>query len=680
MQLMNEGKYIRKYQIAVIIASSLLILLLFFAWIISGPGLEWRGVQKQYMEIIDSMSDSLPEVSLALQEKGIYQYELTDLGRKDRCVTCHIGIENPYMKDSPQPYRSHPGNYLTDHPPEKYGCTICHGGQGRALKKKDAFGQDPETHWNEPVLTDPYLESSCGKCHLSIYNEKVELAGTDIFQKGQEIFNREGCLGCHKARGMGGIVGPDLTEQGEKTKHDYSFQNIQGDQTISNWLKEHFKDPEMVSPGSQMLKIDLPDEDLEALATFVLGLAKPEISFEYFSLEALSEFKGERDLLSADLLFSLSCTGCHGKDGTGKSYAEYKTGVPAIMSQDFRRVASEDFIRFTMQKGRSRRQMSSWMESVSGMKEEEIDALARMLNQTQEEADKQFDHLLYNKLSASSGEKIFEQNCVTCHGEKGRGGIALSLNRVDLLSYASNTYLFNTLLRGRGNTGMPSWTILTNEGMLSVVKYIRTWYPYSPQNISVIAQDSDPVAGGLKYHYLCSRCHGESGQSQTGPAIINKDFMDVVADAFLYQTIANGRSHTAMFGWSTDVYNDERLERNDIGNIISFLRAESSEKLGYIFAGANPGNKEDGRTLFERHCSECHGIDGEGVKAPALNNQELLSAASNGYILATLTIGREGTEMPRWGNEEKGHPMLKDRERVDIVAYVRSWQRISIKN
>ena len=78
--------------------------------------------------------------------------------------------------------------------------------------------------------------------------------GMGVFMKGKTIFSEEGCLGCHQARGVGGILGPDLTEQGEKTKHEYSFQNIQGEQTISNWLKEHFRDPEMVSPGSQMLK------------------------------------------------------------------------------------------------------------------------------------------------------------------------------------------------------------------------------------------------------------------------------------------------------------------------------------------------------------------------------------------------------------------------------------------
>jgi mono/diheme cytochrome c family protein len=46
------------------------------------------------------------------------------------------------------------------------------------------------------------------------------MEGMDVFLRGKKIFAGEGCLGCHQARGVGGIVGPDLTEQGEKTKHE----------------------------------------------------------------------------------------------------------------------------------------------------------------------------------------------------------------------------------------------------------------------------------------------------------------------------------------------------------------------------------------------------------------------------------------------------------------------------
>ena len=67
------------------------------------------------------------------------------------------------------------------------------------------------------------------------------------------------------------------------------------------------------------------------------------------------------------------------------------------------------------------------------------------------------------------------------------------------------------------------------------------------------------------------------------------------------------------------------------------------------------------------------------MKAPALNNQEFLNAASNGYLLATITVGRSGTDMPPWGYGDQEHPLLTGKQRQDLVAYIRSFQRIHIK-
>ncbi|MGB2959613.1 MAG: cytochrome c, partial [Bacteroidota bacterium] len=74
-------------------------------------------------------------------------------------------------------------------------------------------------------------------------------------------------------------------------------------------------------------------------------------------------------------------------------------------------------------------------------------------------------------------------------------------------------------------------------------------------------------------------------------------------------------------------------------------------------------------------CSSCHGKAGEGIKAPALNSQEFLSGATNGYLLATVTLGRRGTAMPSWGRGTEEYRRLTAAERLDIVAHLRTWQR-----
>jgi mono/diheme cytochrome c family protein len=70
---------------------------------------------------------------------------------------------------------------------------------------------------------------------------------------------------------------------------------------------------------------------------------------------------------------------------------------------------------------------------------------------------------------------------------------------------------------------------------------------------------------------------------------------------------------------------------------------------------------------------------GEGVQAPALNNQEFLNAVTNGFLLATITLGRSGTPMPAWGFTDRLRHVLTTRERQNIVSYIRKWQNITIR-
>lgn len=681
--MMDEQKYRYRAQLFVLTGAGLLLLLLFVAWISEGMNKEWRRVQKEYASILEENM----EPGFDAFERGIFQLDLPAFNRSDRCVSCHHGLENQDMMNQPQPHTTHPGDFLVDHPVQQYGCTICHGGQPGALSREEAFGQLHETHWPYPLLEQPYIQASCGKCHLAIFSKQAPVdqeddisgpaGGMEVFIKGKSIFAAEGCLGCHQARGVGGILGPDLTEQGEKTKHEYSFKNIQGDQSISNWLKEHFRDPEMVSPGSQMLRINLDEGEMDALATFVMGLAKPDISFEFFSMETLNEFKGYREPLDGEAGYAYLCSACHGKDGEGKGYEEFKTGIPSIGNQDFLRVASPEYIRFTLEKGRSLRQMGSWAEGISGLMPEELDDISAYLKEQGRAGDG--DDLSGLRGDRNMGKELYERYCHTCHGEEGSGDVAVALNQEGLLSRADDQFIRQTLLRGRGNTAMPAWSNLEDEQLADLLAYISSWRKGRSSTTEISLHEPDLEQGALSYHFLCFRCHGEFGEGETGPAIINRDFLEAASNRMLYETIALGRSHTAMFGWSTDVYNQEKLERTDISNIIGHMRTSALDELTYVYQGSNPGQHLEGESLFEKHCAECHGRTGGGDKAPALNNQEFLSAASNGYLLATITLGRSGSAMPSWGYGDEEHLLLGGNERQDLVAYIRSFQRIHIK-
>jgi cbb3-type cytochrome oxidase cytochrome c subunit len=82
--------------------------------------------------------------------------------------------------------------------------------------------------------------------------------------RGRAVYAARGCSGCHKMRGSGGTLGPDLTFEGEVAGHD------------ADWHRRHFADPRSVSPGSAMPAFDLTPAERDDLVAFMLSLKRLE--------------------------------------------------------------------------------------------------------------------------------------------------------------------------------------------------------------------------------------------------------------------------------------------------------------------------------------------------------------------------------------------------------------------
>lgn len=84
--------------------------------------------------------------------------------------------------------------------------------------------------------------------------------------------------------------------------------------------------------------------------------------------------------------------------------------------------------------------------------------------------------------AAAAGEKIFQTNCVPCHGEKGRGdgpaGAALvphPANLAVLNQTAADDYLFWRINTGVPGTAMVAWKgALSEDDIWQVIAFIRT--------------------------------------------------------------------------------------------------------------------------------------------------------------------------------------------------------------
>lgn len=283
---------------AVVIAIVLIVIAIFYREMTN----EWQMFQKTYNV---KLAAKLNKPEFRETPLKIQQIWLPQLNTTDRCITCHAGIENPLFADEPQPYKAHPGNFLKTHPIDKFGCTVCHQGDGQATTVEATHGT--VHHLNRQLLAKDYVQSSCVKCHIDIHDQSVtdvKFQGVPTFFEGRELTYKFGCRGCHKINGEGGSIGPELTGLGSKTElafmliHD--FQHIDGPHTKTQWAYEHFLNPQRVVPGNPVLNFaptvmpnfGLTNDQARALTIYVMGLRDTKVDaipYEYISKKRLAQ-------------------------------------------------------------------------------------------------------------------------------------------------------------------------------------------------------------------------------------------------------------------------------------------------------------------------------------------------------------------------------------------------------
>jgi cytochrome c2 len=129
-------------------------------------------------------------------------------GLVDRCQSCHIAMDPQvvpitatltradlgFAKSHDAPFTTHPDpDLFTYHPLEKFGCSPCHGGNGRALDTVEkAHGR--YEHWLWPLNYPENYEAGCQNCHAA--DMVTEHAA--VLNKGRQLYRSRGCEGCHK--------------------------------------------------------------------------------------------------------------------------------------------------------------------------------------------------------------------------------------------------------------------------------------------------------------------------------------------------------------------------------------------------------------------------------------------------------------------------------------------------
>ncbi|MBI1788973.1 MAG: c-type cytochrome [Acidobacteria bacterium] len=250
---------------------------------------EWRRFQKDYNRLADEkLRQNMPVRPGPI---GIRQIWIRELDVVDRCVTCHLGVENRFLRGAPQPFGFHP---VTPHNTRDIGCTICHRGQGAATTVHGAHGR--LKWWEDPMLPGRYLQASCGQCHKG-----SEVPEAWLLNDGRTLIQAAGCIGCHKIPGYErrDPIGPVLDGIGSKVR--------------GLWLFRWLKDPKSYLERTFMPNFQLSDEQARLLTAFLLAQKFAAVEVSETTDHSLAD-QGQIRYREA------RCISCHAQGGRGGTF------------------------------------------------------------------------------------------------------------------------------------------------------------------------------------------------------------------------------------------------------------------------------------------------------------------------------------------------------------------------
>lgn len=273
------------------------------------------------------------------------------------------------------------------------------------------------------------------------------------------------------------------------------------------------------------------------------------------------------------VIYAQECAQCHGEDGTGEV-----PGSRNFLDLDY--IRGETPVNFYAAVTEGRGEMPSYKDLLS--------------------SDERWDVVFFIwRLSTSpemiqQGREIYEQNCVTCHGENGDAELLGSANFTDLRQMDDlaprDLYLVTT--QGRGS--MPAWqSLLSQDERWAVIDYIRT-FSYDPglseaaaENTAATAEptapacdpeqqnpfawdDSEAIETGQEvYKTDCAGCHGGDG---SGGLPDTPDFTSAAVQAELedepgehFCDVVTGVGVMPAFG--------TRLAEQEIWSVITYLHS-----------------------------------------------------------------------------------------------------------
>ena len=190
--------------------------------------------------------------------------------------------------------------------------------------------------------------------------------------------------------------------------------------------------------------------------------------------------------------------------------------------------------------------------------------------------------------------------------------------------------------------------------------------PARIQTVRAADQAAAIAAGQELFEANCASCHGEQGEGVDAPALNNLALLRDTPDETLFDLTVNGVPGTEMPAWGQargGPFTDE-----EIFEIVAFIRSweATAPDLGQQRMRVDARR---GAQIYAATCVVCHGQNGLGGTAPALNDPTKLQQFDDAWYAETIARGRPAQGMPVWGS------VLSPQQIGDLVALIGAWRR-----
>jgi cbb3-type cytochrome c oxidase subunit III len=381
---------------------------------------------------------------------------------------------------------------------------------------------------------------------------------------------------------------------------------------------------------------------------------------------------------AGESVFKTHCAVCHQAGATGQvGFA------PSIRNRDFLALASDEYIRNTIRKGRT----GTAMVARPDLPDKDVEAILAYFR-SHREANPVNVKVDWSKRldgDAEAGADKYAVYCASCHGPYGEGYVAgaagTGIGLPGFWAVAADDYVVQTLKLGRMGTpmrpfiGAKGLANLSESDAHDIIAHLKTLAATFQDRIHLVTRDPDSRIGEVQFTVNCAPCHQAGGVGKVGfaPSIRNRDFLALASDEFIRNTVRSGRPGTGMLPRPD-------LPEQTLLDILAYLRAlpvVNPVEVAVDTSRKITGDAKLGETQFGIFCAACHGPTGEGYgvggSGPAIGYPGFLAAASDDYILQTLKHGRIGTPMKSFIGAT-GLANLEEQEAFSIIAYLRSME------